>query len=126
MAELARDFSYERDLAFFVVQVGMSRTEFDLLTEKEKMFIRKEHENKFIHDTTWLRNAVLNAEANINRKKGKKFIELFLKKTRKADKDYNDNAITNILEMEEQKGKGWVDRVYQANGMKKPRTKERG
>lgn len=126
MAELARDFSYERDLAFFVVQVGMSRTEFDLLTEKEKMFIRKEHENKFIHDTTWLRNAVLNAEANINRKKGKKFIELFLKKTRKADKDYNDNAITNILEMEEQKGKGWVDRVYQANGMKKPSTKERG
>lgn len=125
MAELARDFSYERDLAFFVVQVGMSRTEFDLLTEKEKMFIRKEHENKFIHDTTWLRNAVLNAEVNINRKKGKKFIELFLKKTRKADKDYNDNAITNILEMEEQKGKGWVERVYQANGMKKPIHKER-
>ncbi|OLS39142.1 phenylalanine racemase [Bacillus sp. MRMR6] len=125
MAELARDFSYERDLAFFVVQIGLSRAEFDMLTEKEKMFIRKEHENKFMKDTTWTRNAVLNAEANINRKKGKKFIELFPKKNL-ADKEYNENAVKNILEMEATKGKGWVDLVYKANGMKKPIPKGKG
>lgn len=101
----------------------MSRTEFDMLTEKEKMFIRKEHENKFISDTTWMRNALLNAEANINRKKNKRFIDLFPKKG-KADKEYNENAVKNMLEMEETKGKSWVDLVYKANGMKKPIPKE--
>ncbi|WP_187119060.1 phenylalanine racemase [Bacillus marasmi] len=126
MAELARDFSYEKDLAFFVVHFHMSPSEFNLLTEKEKMFIRKEHENKFIHDTTWMRNAMLNAEANANRKKGRKFMELFPKKQSKADKEYNENAVKTILEMEEKNGKGWVDMVYKANGMKKPIPKERG
>lgn len=121
---MARDFSYEKDLAFFVVQTGLSRSEFDMLTEKEKMFIRKEHENKFIKDTTWMRNAVLNAEANINRKKNKRFIDLFPKKN-KADKEYNENAVKSILEMEEHNGKSWVDQVYKANGMKKPISKER-
>lgn len=96
-----------------------------MLTEKEKMFIRKEHENKFISDTTWMRNAMLNAEANVNRKKGKKFIDLFPKKY-KADKEYNENAVKNILEMEETNGKGWVDLVYRANGMKKPIPKRKG
>jgi hypothetical protein len=102
----------------------MSRTDFDNLTEKEKLFIRKEHENKFISDTTWLRNAVLNAEANINRGKNKKFIELFPRKL-VANKEYNENAIKNIIEMEETNGKSWVDRIYKANGMKKPISKER-
>jgi len=117
LSELARDFSYERDLAFFVVQIGMSRAEFDMLTEKEKMFIRKEHENKFLSDTTWLRNAVLNAGANINRKKGKKFIELFPKKANKVDKEYNKTAVQTILVMEQKNGKSWVDKVYKANGI---------
>lgn len=103
----------------------MNKTEFDLLTEKEKMFIKKEHENKFLSDTTWMRNAVLNAEANINRKKGKKFIDLF-PKTNKADKDYNENAVKNILEIEKKNGKSWVDLVYKANGMKKPIPKDKG
>lgn len=105
--------------------MGMSPDAFNLLTEKEKMFIRKEHENKFIKETTWIRNAVLNAEANVNRKKNKKFIELFPKRLR-ADKEYNQQAIQTILEMEERNGKGWVDLVYKANGMKKPIPKERG
>lgn len=90
------------------------------------MFIRKEHENKFIHDTTWMRNATLNAEANANRKKGRMFMDLFPKKQSKADKEYNENAVKTILEMEERNGKGWVDLVYKANGMKKPIPKERG
>ncbi|RDW17066.1 phenylalanine racemase [Oceanobacillus arenosus] len=98
----------------------MSRSEFDLLTEKEKLFIRKEHENKFISDTTWLRNAVHNAELNANRKKSKKFIDLFPKK-QKADKEYNKNSIKNILAMEEEKGKGWVALIYKANGMPTPK-----
>ncbi|EOR25020.1 hypothetical protein A499_06450 [Niallia nealsonii AAU1] len=98
----------------------MSKSEFDSLTEVEKMFIRKAHENKFLKDTTWIRNAVLNAEANINRKKGKKFIDLFPKKAHKVDKDYNENAVKNILGMEEKKGKSWVEKIFKANRVKSP------
>ena len=120
-AELAKDFSYEMDLAFFVVNFNMSPSHFNLLTEKEKMFIRKEHENKFIHDTTWMRNAVLNAEANINKKKGKKFIDLFPKKAHKVDKQYNETAVETVLAMEKQKGKSWVERIFKANRIKSPK-----
>jgi hypothetical protein len=119
-AELAKPFKHEMDLAFFVVQIGMSPSEYYKLTEKEKMFIRKEHEHKFIYDTTWLRNAVLNAEANINRKKGKKFIDLFPKKAHKVDKEYNESAVNTILRMEK-KGKSWVDRIFKANRIKSPK-----
>ena len=95
------------------------------MTETEKMFIRKAHEQKFISDTTWKRNAVLNAEANVNRGKNKKFIDLFPKQQARADKDYNENAIAVIEEMEREQGKSWVDKVFQANGMKKPINEER-
>lgn len=118
-AELASDFRDEIDLAFFVVNLQMSVSDYHSLTETERMFIRKAYEQKFMSDTTWMRNAVLNAEANVNRKKSKKFIDLFPKK-QKADKEYNENAIQNILEMEEEQGKSWVDKVYKANGMQKP------
>ena len=126
MAELAQPFSFERELAFFMVQIGLSRSDYESLTEKEKMFIRKEYENKFMKDTTWLRNAVLNAEVNAHRGKYKKFLELFPKKPRKADKKYNENAMQIILEMEKRNGKGWVDKIYKANGMKKPSPEKGG
>ncbi len=119
--ELAKSYRYEMDLAFFIVRIGMSKKEFDLLTEKEKMFIRKEHENKFLHDTTWLRNAALNAIGNANRKKGKKFIDLFAKKAHKVDKDYNHDAVKNVLEIEKKKGKSWVEKIFKANGVKNPK-----
>ncbi|GIO27724.1 hypothetical protein [Ornithinibacillus bavariensis] len=70
-----------------------------------------------------MRNAVLNAVNNALRKKNKRFIELYKKKQEKADKEYNENAIKVILEIEERKGKSWVDRVYQATGVKKPQEK---
>lgn len=97
----------------------MSLSDYYSLTEKEKLFIRKAHEQKFVSDTTWTRNAVLNAEANINRGKNKKFIDLF-PKTQKADIEYNENAIQTINEMEREQGKSWVEKIYKANGMQKP------
>lgn len=97
----------------------MAPAEFGMLTEKEKMFIRKEHENKLISDTTWTRNAVLNAEANLNRKKQKRFIELFPKKPTKVDKEYNENAVKIIEEMDRNNGQGWIEKILKATGMKK-------
>ncbi|MBC1937189.1 phenylalanine racemase [Listeria grandensis] len=98
----------------------MSRTEFEGLTEVEKMFIRKEYENKFIHDTTWARNSVYNATVNANRKKNTRMQELHTKKQSKADVEYNENAIQIVEEMEAVQGKSWVDMIYQANGKQKP------
>lgn len=113
------------ELAFFIVEIGMSKSEYESLTEVEKMFIRKRYEQKLINDTTWMRNAMLNAINNALRKKNKKFIDLFPKKQVKADKEYNEKAIKNILEIEERKGKSWVDKILRANGIKRPQTESR-
>ncbi|WP_249934221.1 phenylalanine racemase [Marinilactibacillus psychrotolerans] len=117
--QIAKPYSDVMDMAFFVVQIGMTKKEYDQLTELEKMFLRKEYENKFVKDTTWMRNAVLNAEANANRGKNKRFQELF-PKTNKADIEYNEDAIKNITEIEKNNGKSWVDKIYKANGKNKP------
>lgn len=74
---------------------------------------------------THLRNAVLNAISNANRKKNKRFIDLFKKKQAKADVEYNKNAMEIVLELEEKEGKSWVDKVYQRAGQRKPQ-KNRG
>lgn len=101
--------------------MGLSRKEYDQLTETEKMFITKEYENRFIHDTTWHRNAVLNAQANINRKKSARFMELFPKKQLKADIEYNENAAETIERIEKKNGKSWVARILEKNGIKPSR-----
>lgn len=111
------------ELAFFVVEIGLSVSEYRSLTDTEKMLIKKRHEQKFINDITWMRNAVLNAVNNALRKKRQRFIELFPKKQIKADKEYNENAIKIIHELEEKEGKSWVDKVYKEAGMKKPQRK---
>lgn len=57
----------------------MSKHDFEELTEVEKNFIMKEWENKVIFESTMLRNAVLNAEQNLNRKRNSRFIDLHKK-----------------------------------------------
>lgn len=99
----------------------MSKNEYESLTETEKLFIYKEYEHKFIDETTWLRNSVLNAISNALRKKSQKFIDLFpSKKKGRADLEYNQSSLENILEIEKKKGKGWVDKIYQKLGIKTP------
>ncbi|WP_240422357.1 phenylalanine racemase [Listeria costaricensis] len=102
----------------------MSKQEFDGLTELEKHFILKEWENKIIFESTMIRNAVLNAELNVNRKKNSRFIELHKKRQQKADANYNQDARQAIEENEAREGKRWIERIYQANGLRRPKTKE--
>ncbi|WP_407951591.1 hypothetical protein [Planococcus sp. A6] len=70
-----------------------------------------------------MRNAVLNAEANVNRGKNKPFKELFPKKQTKADKEYNQNAEKTIERIEKKNGKGWVARILERNGITTPSKK---
>lgn len=116
----AESYRRERDFAFFHVSFGTSKEEFLKFTELEKAFIRKEYEMRVVSDNTHRRNAFYNAYTNANRKKNKKFVELYKKKQEKADKEYNKNAIANVIEIEKRDGKSWVDKLYQVNGMKKP------
>ncbi|MBC1481986.1 phenylalanine racemase [Listeria sp. FSL L7-1485] len=125
--ETNNDFELEKQLAFFVVNFHMTKHDFEELTEIEKNFIMKEWENKVIFESTMMRNAVLNAEQNLNRKRNSRFIDLHKKRQKKADVNYTVNALQAISENEEQEGKGWIDRIYQANGLQKPKNKkERG
>ncbi|MGM0239865.1 phenylalanine racemase [Enterococcus sp. AZ103] len=108
------------DLAFFVVNFGYTKEEYQQLTETEKLFIQKEYERKTINDATYMRDAVFNAVSNALRKKGAKFQELFKKKQSKADVEFNESAVDVVLSLEERDGKSWVDKVYAANGLRKP------
>ncbi|MBF2513849.1 phenylalanine racemase [Listeria marthii] len=123
-SESDTNFELEKQLAFFVVNFHMTKHDFEELTEVEKNFIMKEWENKVIFESTMLRNAVLNAEQNLNRKRNSRFIELHKKRQKKADVNYTVNALQAISENEAQEGKAWIDRVYGANGLRRPKNKE--
>lgn len=84
------------------------------------MFIRKAYEEKLVNDMTFTRNAHLNAIANSKRKKSAKFIELFTKRRKKVDKEYNKNAESTIFKVEEKEGKSWVDKLYAGIGRRRP------
>jgi len=122
----AESYRDEQDFAFFHVNFGTSRKEYLKFTELEKAFIRKEYEMKTVSENTHRRNAFLNAYTNANRKKNSRFVDLFKKAQEKADKEYNQNAIATITEMEKRDGKSWVDKLYRANGMKKKSKRETG
>jgi len=113
-------YAQARDFAFFVANFSYSKKDYDALTELEKMFIRKAYESKIVNESTFIRNAHLNALANSKRKKSAKFIELFKKRRKKVDKEYNKNAESTILKVEEKEGKSWVDKIYASVGRKRP------
>lgn len=121
--KLARPFTYEQGLAFFVVNFNYSKEEYDALTDREKLFIYKAYETKIVSETTHMRNAVMNAVTNAMRKKGKKPYELFTKKQEKVDVEFTENALEVIQDIESTEGKSWVDLIYVKNGMRKPTQK---
>lgn len=84
------------------------------------MFIRRAYEDKTVFESTILRDAVMNAEYNVNRKKGKRFKKLWTligKITQTEKKTYEDTK-KKILEIEKEKPTNWIEKIYQANGWK--------
>lgn len=119
----AESYANVRDFAFFVANFSYSKKDYNELTELEKLFIKKAYEDKVVNDTTFARNAHLNAIANSKRKKSAKFIDLFKKKRKKVDKEYNKNAEATIFKVEAKEGKSWVDKLYAGIGRKRPAKK---
>lgn len=114
------------DFAFFAVNFGYSKSDYEDLAPTEKAFIMKAWEDKTVADSTVMRDSVLNAITNAFRKKGKKFKVLWKKKQEKADKEIVKNNYKIIMEVEEKEGKGWIDKVFRANGIKRKRGEKSG
>lgn len=123
---LAKDYQNEIDFAFFAVNLHYSKKDYEDLTPKEKVFILKAWENKVISDSLFMRNAVLNAITNAYRKKGKKFIPLFKKKSRKINIDIAKDNLRLINKLEAKNDKRWVDLIYKSNGLKLYKAKKEG
>ena len=113
---MARDYQDEIDLAFFVVNFGYTKADYEALTKKEKAFIYKAWENKIVSETTHISNAVTVAVSNAYRKKNKKPIQLWKKRQVKIDSSDMRGLIVRMRDREESVGKSWVDKIYRANG----------
>lgn len=113
------------DFAFFAVNFGYSKRDYNELTERERLFIYKAYENKIVSDTMLIRDAVFNAVNNALRKKGKRFQKLWKKRVKKADKTIVQDNLQTVLDIEK-KETGWIDKIYKANGIKKPTRKQKG
>lgn len=69
---------------------------------------------------------MLNALLNSKRRKSKRFIELFKKRRKKVDKEFNANAMEAIERTEKKEGKSWVEKIYAAVGRKVPKAPRKG
>lgn len=109
------------DFAFFAVNFGYSKADYEALTPREKIFLLKAWENKLVSDTTFIYNAVFTASYNVNRGRRKRALKLWRKaRVQKADMDVVSENLGIIREVEACEGKGWVDLIYERNGLKKP------
>lgn len=109
------------DFAFFAVNFGYSKRDYEELTKTEKAFIFRAYEDKVVAQSTVFRDAVLNAVANAFRKKNSKFKKLWKKVNEKVDKEVARKNMSVIMEIEEREGKQWVERVFQENGIQMKR-----
>ncbi len=125
-AKIAEPYQNDIDFAFFAVNFGYSKRDYQELTPREKVFIYKAWENKTIADSSSFYNAMFTATYNVNRSKNKHALKLWKKKSRKhADMDRVKENISIIKSVDKKEGKSWIDFIYDKNGLKKPRKEVR-
>lgn len=110
-----RELNNKRSFAFFAVEFGYSKKDYNELTPTERALILKEWENKKMRDTELIRNAVLNAISNSMRKKGARFVELWPKE--QAPK--NGAKMSEMLETAEEANRNdgdWYSKILKDNG----------
>ena len=123
--KIAEPYRKDIDFAFFAVNLGYSKSDYEELTPREIAFIRKAWEEKLVTDGYMMYNAVFTATYNVNRKKNKRALKLWRKaRTRKADMEVVHDNLAVIREVEEKEGKGWIDLIYRKNGLKKPERRQ--
>lgn len=107
--------------------MGYSKSQYEELTPREKAFIYKAWENKIVADTYNTYNAAFTATYNVNRPKRKKALKLWRKaRTQKADMEAVNENLKIVREVELKEGRGWVDLIYEKNGLKPPGRRKNG
>lgn len=123
---MAEPYRKDIDFAFFASNFGYSKRDYEELTPREALFIRKAWEDKLVSDNTLMRNAVLNAVSNVLRKKNARFRELWKKIQAPVDKEQAKENIQIVMEIEEKEGKSWIEKIWEANGIRKKVEKHGG
>lgn len=123
--KIAEPYRKDMDFAFFAVNFGYSKQDYEALTGREKAFIYKAWESKIIQDSYIMYNTVFTAFYNANRRKGKRALKLWKKANfRMADMETVHDVMHTVYEVEAREGKNWIDAVYKANGLPIPRLKK--
>lgn len=94
------------DFAFFCVNFGYSRSDYDQLTLTEKLIIKKRWEDKTVADATLMQRAVEVAVANVFRTKGPENA-LF----KKVKADLSEEEINVAIEQAKEITKDWGEKV---------------
>lgn len=106
------------DFAFFVVNFGYSRADYDALTRRQKAFIYKAWENRLISENTLLYNAMFAATYNVNRPKRKPPLKLWKKSgMRTADPEVVQENMQIVREVEQKEGNAWIQKIHAAAGI---------
>lgn len=122
---MAEPYLKDMDFAFFAVNFGYSKADYESLTSRDKAFIYKAWEDRIIRESYNLYNAVFTATYNVNRPKKKRALKLWKKASiRKANMEDTYNSINVVRENERKEGREWIDKIYAANGLSGPRRKD--
>lgn len=114
--EIAKPYQKEIDFAFFAVNFGYSKRDYDELTCREKLFIYKAWENKLVSESYNIYNSVFKAVYNAMRDKKRRALKLLEKHTlKKADMEIVNKNMEVVKEAEKNDGDSWVRKIYQAN-----------
>ena len=121
---IAKPYQRDIDFAFFAVNFGYSKTDYEELTPREIHFIYKAWENKLISDNYNMYRAVFTAVYNVERPKRKSALKLWKKHSvRRADMESVEENIKIIKEAEEN-DRNWVARIYEANHLPAPKERD--
>lgn len=109
---------YRKDIgfAFFAVNFGYSKADYEALTPREIAFIYKAWENKKVADSLSMYNSVFTAVFNANRSKKQRALKLWKKRN-----EYDENVLEEnkrIIEQTEKNDGDWISKIYKANNLK--------
>ena len=103
------------DFAFFAVNFGYSKSDYEQLTPREVRFIYKAYEDMVVSQSYRIYNAVYTAFHNANRHKRKRALKLFKKKGAHISEEQRKDTLDAVLESQKNDG-NWVARLYKEYG----------
>ncbi len=112
----SKPYRNDMDFAFFAVNFGYTRAQFNALTPREIAFLYKAYEDSFVSRSYQLYNACFTAFYNANRGKKRRALKLFRRAhSEAADKEKIKENLAAVEESNRNDG-DWLGRLYRENG----------